>query len=125
MEPTDAGAWEAALREAHEEIGLEPHVVSKAGYLPDQVVITGFRVTPVVGFVQPGSRLELDATEVDNVFEVPLEFLLDPANHLPRSRELAGLTLTTYDIPYENRHIWGATANMLVAFSQLVRGTAA
>ncbi len=125
MEPADVGPWEAALRETHEEIGLDPRFVSKAGYLPDQVVITGFRVTPVVGFVQPGFTLQLDATEVDSVFEVPLEFVLDPANHVPRSRELPGLTLTTYDIPFEDRHIWGATANMLVAFSRLLRGGSA
>jgi len=84
-------------------------------------VISGFRVTPVVAFVQTGFTLTVDATEVDSAFEVPLEFVLDPTNHVPHPRELAGMTLTTYYITYEDRHIWGATAHMLVEFSRLMR----
>jgi 8-oxo-dGTP pyrophosphatase MutT (NUDIX family) len=123
VEPTDAGPWEAALREAHEEIGLDPAYVSRVGYLRDHIVITGFRVTPVVGFVQPGFTLALDTTEVEDVFEVPLDFVLDPDNHHPRDRQFAGHTVITYDIPYEGRHIWGATASMLLTLSQLLQGS--
>lgn len=122
VEPSDVGLWEAALREAREEIGLEPGFVSQAGYLRDHLVISGFRVTPVVGFVQPGFSLQLDTTEVEDVFEVPLEFVVDPANHVARERHFAGLTIPTWDIPYQGRHIWGATANMLVSLSRRLRG---
>jgi 8-oxo-dGTP pyrophosphatase MutT (NUDIX family) len=121
IESADAGPWEAALRETQEEIGLEPQFVTRAGYLQDHLVISGFRVTPAVGFVQPGFRLRLDETEVENVFEVPLEFVLDPRNHLPRDRSIAGHTIVTHEIPYEGRQIWGATASMLITFARLLR----
>ena len=77
IEPDDADAWRAALREAHEEIGLAENFVEFAGYLPDHWVGTGFRVTPVVGFVNPDYQLRIAAAEVHDVFEVPLEFILD------------------------------------------------
>ncbi len=121
IESVDAGPWEAALRETQEEIGLEPQFVTRAGYLQDHLVISGFRVTPAVGFVQPGFRLRLDETEVENVFEVPLEFVLDPRNHLPRDRNIAGHTIVTHEIPYEGRQIWGATASMLITFAKLLQ----
>jgi len=120
IESADAGPWEAALRETQEEIGLEPQFVTRAGYLQDHLVISGFRVTPAVGFVQPGFRLRLDETEVENVFEVPLEFVLDQRNHLPRDRSIAGHTIVTHEIPYEGRQIWGATASMLITFARLL-----
>lgn len=121
IEPADAGPWEAALREAQEEIGLEPNYVTRAGYLQDQLVISGFRVTPAVGFVQPGFNLRLDETEVECAFEVPLEFLLDVRNHLPRDRSVAGHKVVTHEIPYEGRQIWGATASMLISFARMLR----
>ena len=121
IESADAGPWEAALRETQEEIGLEPQFVTRAGYLQDHLVISGFRVTPAVGFVQPGFNLHLDETEVENVFEVPLEFVLDVRNHLPRDRSIAGHTVITHEIPYEGRQIWGATASMLITFARLLR----
>jgi len=124
IEPADAGPWEAALREAQEEIGLEPGYVTRAGYLQDHLVISGFRVTPAVAFVRPGFDLRLDRSEVEDVFEVPLEFVLDPRNHLPRDRSVAGHTIVTHEIPYEGRHIWGATASMLITFAGLLRGAA-
>ncbi len=114
VEPDDADAWRAALREAHEEIGLAEHFVEFAGYLPDHWVGTGYRVTPVVGFVDPAYELRIDAAEVHDVFEVPLRFILDAANHKPRERNLGGVILTSYDIPYGDRNIWGATAGMLL-----------
>jgi 8-oxo-dGTP pyrophosphatase MutT (NUDIX family) len=121
IESVDAGPWEAALRETQEEIGLEPRFVTRAGYLRDHLVISGFRVTPAVGFVQPGFDLHLDETEVENVFEVPLEFVLDVRNHLPRDRSIAGHTVITHEIPYEGRQIWGATASMLITFARQLR----
>ena len=121
IESADAGPWEAALRETREEIGLEPRFVTRAGYLQDHLVISGFRVTPAVGFVQPGFNLHLDETEVENVFEVPLEFVLDVRNHLPRDHSIAGHTVITHEIPYEGRQIWGATASMLITFARLLR----
>ncbi len=114
MEPHDASPWDAALRETEEEIGLAREFVSLAGYLTDHIVITGYLVTPVVSFVRPGFDLTLDRTEVDDVFEVPLEYILDPAHHVPRERHFGGHTFRAHDIPYEGRNIWGATAGMLM-----------
>jgi 8-oxo-dGTP pyrophosphatase MutT (NUDIX family) len=120
MEASDEGPFAAALRETREEIGLDPHKVTLAGYLHDHLVITGFRVTPVVGFVSGDFDLKLDRTEVDDAFEVPLAFVLDRANHRPRERTFAGVTFQTYDIPYADRNIWGATASMLVSLAGLL-----
>jgi 8-oxo-dGTP pyrophosphatase MutT (NUDIX family) len=121
IEACDADAWAAALREAREEIGLEPGFVRRAGYLRDHLVISGFRVTPVVGFVRTGFDLRLDRTEVEDAFEVPLEFVLDPRNHLPRARTVAGVDVLTHEIPYQGRHIWGATASMLISLAHLLQ----
>jgi hypothetical protein len=78
-------------------------------------------VTPVVGWVEPPFALAPDPIEVADVFEVPLAFLLDPANHVPRERHFAGRTFKGYDIPYQGRNIWGATAVMLLSLYRLVR----
>jgi 8-oxo-dGTP pyrophosphatase MutT (NUDIX family) len=121
IEPQDAGPWEAALRETREEIGLEPGFASLAGFLHDHMVLTGYLITPAVAFVRPGFTLELDVTEVDDVFEVPLEFVLDPVHHVPRSRTFAGQDFLTHDIPWGDRHIWGATAAMLLSLYHLLR----
>ena len=93
IESHDADAWQAALREAHEEIGLSESCVEFAGYLPDHWVGTGFRVTPAVGFVSPAYELRIATAEVHDVFEVPLEFILDAANHKPRLRRVGDVTL--------------------------------
>jgi 8-oxo-dGTP pyrophosphatase MutT (NUDIX family) len=116
IEPGDADAWSAALREAQEEIGLAPGLVEFAGYLPDHVVISGFRVTPVVGFVKPDYELQIAAAEVHDVFEVPLDYILDAANHKSRQRTIGELTVEIHDIPFGERNIWGATAGMLMTF---------
>jgi 8-oxo-dGTP pyrophosphatase MutT (NUDIX family) len=121
IDPGDADAWRAALREAHEEIGLSESFVEFAGYLPDHWVGTGFRVTPVVGFVDPRYDLRIAKAEVHDVFEVPLDFILDAANHRVRTRLLAGVTLESHDIPYGERNIWGATAGMLLTLRRLLR----
>ncbi len=120
IEAGDPGPWEAALREAEEEIGLSPEHVRLAGYLGDHFVITGYVVTPVVGFVRPGFSLKLDLTEVEEAFEVPLSFVLDRANHVPRERQFAGRTFTGFDIPYQGHNIWGATAVMLMSLCRLL-----
>jgi 8-oxo-dGTP pyrophosphatase MutT (NUDIX family) len=121
IEPGDEGVTQAALREAHEEIGLEPQFVSVVGYLPDHVVMTGFRVTPVVAFVRPGFELLIDSEEVEDTFEVPLDFIFDPANHRMRMRRsgFTGEEVEFCDIPYGERNIWGATAGMLLTLYRL------
>ena len=121
IEPEDQDAWHAALREAYEEIGLLPDFVEFAGYLPDHWVITGFLVTPVVGFVNPQYQLRIAREEVHDVFEVPLDFILDAANHKPRRRQLGELTIDVHDIPYGDRNIWGATAGMLMTLRRLLQ----
>jgi 8-oxo-dGTP pyrophosphatase MutT (NUDIX family) len=121
IEADDADAWHAALRESQEEIGLKPELVEFAGYLPDHVVVTGFRVTPVVGFVQPQYELQVAVAEVHDVFEVPLEFILDAANHKSRSRKIGELSIEVHDIPFGGRNIWGATAGMLMTFRRLLQ----
>jgi 8-oxo-dGTP pyrophosphatase MutT (NUDIX family) len=124
IEPDDVNPWRAALREAHEEIGLSESFVEFAGYLPDHWVGTGFRVTPVVGFVSPDYELRIATAEVHDVFEVPLEFILDDANHKTRMRQVGGVTVQAYDIPYGDRNIWGATAGMLLTLRRLLQARA-
>ena len=106
----------AALREAREEIGLEAGFVSIVGYLPDHMLLSGFRVTPVVGFVRSGFELQLASKEVQDTFEVPLAFVFEPANHKTRLRRIAdgAAEVEVRDIPYGVHHIWGATAGMLI-----------
>jgi 8-oxo-dGTP pyrophosphatase MutT (NUDIX family) len=116
VEEQDASATDTALRETHEEIGLAPHAVQVIGRLPDYLVATGYQVTPVVGVIERDFTLRLDEFEVAEVFEVPLSFLMDPANHERRAVAIGGLSRTFYAIPYLGRRryfIWGATAAML------------
>lgn len=123
MEPTDAGPKAAALREAREEIGLDERFVTVVGYLPDHILLSGFRVTPVVSFVRLGFELLLDESEVQDTFEVPLNFVFDPANHRPRRRRfgLGDVEFEMCDIPYGERNIWGATAGMLLTLYRVLR----
>jgi 8-oxo-dGTP pyrophosphatase MutT (NUDIX family) len=112
----DATATDTALRETQEEIGLAPHAVEIIGRLPDYVVATGYQVTPLVGLIERDFTLHLDEFEVAEVFEVPLVFLMDPANHERRIVTVGGLSRTFYAMPYQGRRryfIWGATAAML------------
>jgi 8-oxo-dGTP pyrophosphatase MutT (NUDIX family) len=124
VEGRDASAEETALRETHEEIGLARTRIELLGRLADYHTRTGFRVTPVVGLVSLPFVLSLDAHEVDEAFEVPLSFLLDPANHQRHSREFQGRQVQYYAISYRDYYIWGATAGMLVNFYRhLAAGT--
>lgn len=120
IDPQDESAWRAALREAREEIGLSAEFVEFAGFLPDHWVGTGFRVTPAVGFVNPLFELRIATAEVHDVFEVPLEVILDSANHKPRTMQLKDMTIEVWDIPYADRVIWGATAGMLHTFRRML-----
>jgi 8-oxo-dGTP pyrophosphatase MutT (NUDIX family) len=120
MEESDGSPERAALREAQEEIGLDARFVTPVGYLPDHLVVTGYRVTPIVGFVAPGFELLLDATEVQSTFEVPLEHVFEPANYTFRKRRFGDSEIELCDIPYERWNIWGATAGMLVTLRRLL-----
>ena len=121
-EPNDADPVATALREAHEEIGLEPFEVEVLGSLPTYTTSTGFIVTPVVGLVQPQASLRPDPFEVAEVFEVPLAWLMNPANHQRHVFEFRGATREFFSIPWQasdasgamrRYFIWGATAAML------------
>lgn len=123
LEPGDIDVVATALRETEEEIGLDRSFVSVAGFLPDHLIpVSGYRVTPVVSFVRPGFDLRPDPTEVEEAFEVPLRFLLDPANHVPQVREYAGVSVEFVDMPFGPHHIWGATAGMLYTLYRLLCG---
>ncbi|MFQ5765846.1 MAG: NUDIX hydrolase [Rhodospirillales bacterium] len=120
-EPGDDTPEETALRETEEEIGLHRRHVEVIGRLGRYVTRTGFAVTPVVALVEPPFELEPDPREVEDVFEVPLSFLLDPANHERHAHEVGGQTREFYAMPYEGYYIWGATAGMLVNLYQVLR----
>lgn len=113
VEAEDPTRVHTALREAEEETGLHSRHVEIIGQLPDWDIQTGFRVTPVVGWVQPPFTLAPDPFEVAEVFEVPLAFLLDPGNHRRHSDVVNGRQRHYYSMPYGDRYIWGATAGMI------------
>ncbi len=121
IESSDEGPLAAALRETEEEIGLSREHITFAGYLEPHLVLSGYWVTPVVGFVQPGFALHLDCSEVDATFEVPLLHILDAANHQSRERMLGTTRVRVYDIPYGEYRIWGATAGMLMSLYKLLK----
>jgi 8-oxo-dGTP pyrophosphatase MutT (NUDIX family) len=113
MEPTDRDPLATALREAQEEIGLDPSFVEPLGYLDAYRTGTGFRIFPVVSLVREGFTLTLDAREVADTFEVPLAFLMDEANHRTEARTWLGVERRFYAMPFEDRYIWGATAGIM------------
>ena len=113
MDPGDQSPNDTALRESQEEIGLDPGRVEIIGHLPQYLTVSGYSVTPVVGLVQAQAEYVLDEFEVADVFDVPLSFLLDPANHQVRLWQSEQGGRRFYSMPYENRFIWGATAGML------------
>jgi 8-oxo-dGTP pyrophosphatase MutT (NUDIX family) len=120
IEPYDGGPLAAALRETEEEIGLSREHVDVVGYLTPQLVLTGYWITPVVGFVRPGFSLRLDEREVASTFELPLSHLLDTSNHRARERLIGGVPLQVQDIPFGRHNIWGATAGILMALYRTI-----
>jgi 8-oxo-dGTP pyrophosphatase MutT (NUDIX family) len=111
----DAGETplQAALRESEEEIGLERRFVEPLGYLDGYLTVTGYFIVPVVARISPGFTFTPQVDEVDDIFDVPLAYLLDSRNRETQSREWKGMTRYYYVYPYENRYIWGATAGMI------------
>jgi 8-oxo-dGTP pyrophosphatase MutT (NUDIX family) len=109
-----------ALREAREEVGLDPALVDVIGVLPQYRTRTGFVVTPVVGWIEPPFSLQPDPGEVADVFEMPLAFALDPSNHERHHRDTDDGRRYFYVLPFEDRYIWGATAAMLVNFHHVL-----
>lgn len=118
VEPSDDGPVAAALREASEEIGLDPESVEVLGCLPLYRTVSDYCVHPVVGWVEPPVEFTPDEWEVADVFLVPLRFLLDPANHGRDSLVRDGVLRTYYVLSYEGRRIWGATAGILVSLAR-------
>ena len=113
MDPEDRDEQDAALREAREEVGLDARFIHPLGYMEGYLSGTGFWIVPVVALVNPACTLTPNPGEVDEIFEVPLHFLMSPANHERQSREWKGTLRQFYAMPYEGRFIWGATAGML------------
>ena len=113
IDATDASPLETALREAEEEIGLNRDFVDPVGYLDLYGTSFGFRILPTVARVRPGFKLRINQSEVDDAFEVPLAFLMNPANHQLHSKEFRGMERSYYAMPYEDRYIWGVTAGIL------------
>ena len=122
VEREDPDVGIAALREAEEEIGLPRERVSLLGRLSDYETVTGYRVTPVVGWVEPPFEVRPDPVEVADVFEVPLAFLLEPSNQQRHFRMLGEIRRDYFAIPYGERYIWGATAAMLMILERTLRG---
>jgi 8-oxo-dGTP pyrophosphatase MutT (NUDIX family) len=119
----DQGPLAAALREAQEEVGLDPRLVEPLGYLDLYLTFSGFRILPVVARVSPGYKLTLNASEVADAFEVPLDFLMGPENHQRHSRDWKGIQRHYYAMPYQERYIWGVTAGILRNLYERVYGT--
>jgi len=113
IDAADASPLAAALREAHEEIGLEGALIEPIGYLDLYLTFTGFRILPVVARVTPNYALKINASEVADAFEVPLAFVMDEANHARKSRDWKGVTRHYYEMPFGERYIWGVTAGIL------------
>lgn len=113
IDPDDASPEMAAMREAQEEVGLDPEFVEPLGRLPRYMTTTGFRITPVIAVVRPGFSLAANPAEVEDVFEVPLGFLMNAANHTRESRQWNGATRHYYIMPFGERFIWGITAGII------------
>jgi 8-oxo-dGTP pyrophosphatase MutT (NUDIX family) len=119
----DQGPLAAALREAQEEVGLDAGLVEPLGFLDLYLTFSGFRILPVVARVAPGYELRLNASEVDDAFEVPLDFLMGPENHQRHSRDWKGIQRHYYAMPYQERYIWGVTAGILRNLYERLYGT--
>ena len=117
----DKDLIETALRETREEIGVSEKTIDILGRLPTYDVLTGFRITPVVGWTTKRPEYELNFREVTEVFELPLKFLLDPNNHQKHLKTIAGKDREYYSISFEDRYVWGATAGMLVNLYRIIK----
>jgi len=113
IDPGDATPASAALREAQEEIGLDPLLITPIGYLDLYLTFSGFRILPTVARVSPDYRLTLNEHEVADAFEVPLAFLMDAQNHALHTRDWKGIERKYYAMPFGERYIWGVTAGIL------------
>ena len=113
IDPSDESPVAAALREASEEVGLAPMLVEPIGYLDLYLTFSGFRILPTVARVKPEFQLTLNPREVTDAFEVPLDFLMEPANHRRKTRDWKGIAREYYEMPFGERHIWGITAGIL------------
>jgi len=113
IDAQDRSPEEAALRETEEEIGMSRRFIETVGRMPDYISGTGFRIKPVLAVVRPGFTLTPNPAEVDEVFEVPLSFLMNPANHSRGSRMFQGRERFFYEMPYGERYIWGITAGIV------------
>lgn len=120
MEAHDADVVQAALRETHEEVGIPPQAIAVVGYLPPMPTVTGYAVTAVVGLVSDDISLQIDRTEVEYAFEVPLAFLLDARNERALEREYRGRRIPTVEFHYGGERIWGATAHILVELRKIL-----
>ncbi len=120
VEKSDKDIIDTALRETEEEVGIARQYIDVAGFLGDYETGTGFRVSPVVGFIQPGFKMTPDPYEVAGTFEVPLDFLMNPANHQLHKRIWNGVERQFYAMPYGDYYIWGATAGMIVSLYRAI-----
>jgi 8-oxo-dGTP pyrophosphatase MutT (NUDIX family) len=121
IEAADGSVEASALREAREEVGLQPAQVSVVGFLPDQLVFTGFRITPVVGRLAADFTPRPADSEVQEAFLMPLSVLMDPSSHVPNRRQIGGQEFEVRDLQYGTHRIWGATAGMLFALYEMAR----
>jgi 8-oxo-dGTP pyrophosphatase MutT (NUDIX family) len=119
IDSRDAGPAAAALREAHEEVGLAATQTEVIGYLPDQIVLTGFRITPVIARIAGTFTPRVDPAEVENCFVLPFSALLDTANERSSTRTIGGIDVAVRDLQFGEHRIWGATAGMLFALRAL------
>jgi 8-oxo-dGTP pyrophosphatase MutT (NUDIX family) len=122
IEANDASPVAAALREAREEVGLASALVEPIGYLDLYLTFSGFRILPTVARVKSDFALTLNPSEVTEAFEVPLEFLMDPANHQRKTRDWKGIQREYYAMPFGDHYIWGITAGILHNLYERVYG---
>lgn len=113
LDPIDNGPVSAALREAHEEVGIEPKSVELIGLGDVYVAGSGFRITPVIGVIPSDFVATPDPYEVDDVFETPLSFLMNPDNHVRKTTFWKGRDRTYLEMPHNGRRIWGVTAGVI------------